>query len=86
MLKINNVDLNTIESEYKYEFDIFEESDKLKYLNCLSTAEKRVLILYCETNSYRKVAEYLNVSATTVNNYIKKIKNKLKIYGLSNDY
>lgn len=46
--------------------------------NNLTLQEQRVLILYADLQSYRKVAKLLNCSQGTVNNYIKRIRNKIQ--------
>lgn len=44
----------------------------------LTEQEKRLLILYADLASLRKVAKLLNCSQCTVNNYLKKIREKIK--------
>lgn len=55
-----------------------EEMDRLKEaIWNLPEVEKRVILLYTDLQSYRRVGRYLGVSSTTAFNLIKKIKEKI---------
>lgn len=75
--------INNILIDYKYSDDIFNEDDVrvrlLKYIinNNLNDVEKRLIILYIDTQSFRKVAKELNISVSTCYNYINRIKRKI---------
>lgn len=82
--------IEQLEEDYAPNDDIFTEEDpKVNYIKHLvyeelSDPAKKILLLYAELGSLRKVGKYLGVSATTVYWYIKAlrktIKEKLKEY------
>lgn len=77
----NNI--SEIINEYSINDDPFCEDDeliiKIKHIifTKLSEIERRVLLLYVEYASIRKVANILNISPSTTYNYITSIKNKI---------
>lgn len=87
MITINGIDINTIEDEYKYKFSLMEgESCKgFQILENLTDMEFRILVLYCEIGSYAQIGEMLDCSASTVGNYIRRIKEKLIRFGLKKE-
>lgn len=74
---------NTIDFEGIYaDYAINEEDDdnllRLKTaVNSLSEADKRIIYLYAELRSMRKVAKCLNVSPATAFHYIHSIREKI---------
>lgn len=84
MITINGIDINTIEDEYKYKFSLMEGASckGFKILENLTDMEFRILVLYCELGSYAQIGEMLDCSASTVGNYIRRIKEKLIRFGL----
>ena len=72
-----------LEEEYLSTDDtIWCEDEKLnaikhKIMDRLNDTEKRLLLLYAEIGSQRKVAELLRVSPATINRIIKDIREKL---------
>lgn len=83
MKKINDIDINDLISEYSPNEDIFTSDNvmmvKLKriIMNDLDEIDKRVILLYADLSSQRKVADILGVSTSTVNNKIKEIREKI---------
>lgn len=80
----SNIDIDDLMSDYKpHSDDIFNEDTALLSLlkviifNELTEAEKRVLLLYSELGTQRDVAKQLNVSASSINIYLKKIRAKI---------
>ena len=75
--------LNKILKDYEPDTDIFSDEDevvaKLKDIifNRLSEIDRRVIILYAEEQSQRKVAKILGVSASTVNILIRRIRKEI---------
>lgn len=69
--------------EYKPDTDIFTKDDeligKLKDIifNRLSEIDRRVILLYAEMHSQRKVARLLGVSPSTVNILIRRIRKEI---------
>lgn len=65
-----------------YDEDILKDDDytlKLKQaLNKIEETDKRILLLYAEYQSLRKVAKILNVSPSTVCNKVNEIRDKIK--------
>lgn len=84
MIKINNVNIDLIECEYKHSIDFMhgDNCKAFKYLECLTDMEYRILITYCELMSYSEVGKLFNCSPSTVGNYIRRIKDKLLRAGL----
>ena len=68
---------------YRPNEDIFDEdSDRVRRLkfviyNCLNEIDRRVVLLYAELGTQRKLARELGVSASTVNKLLKEIKRKI---------
>ena len=68
---------------YRPNEDIFDEdSDRVRRLkfviyNCLNEIDRRVILLYAELQTQRKLAAELGVSASTVNKLLKEIKRKI---------
>lgn len=59
--------------------NIFEEDDRMFILNqviisALTPLQQEVFLTYVDTGSLRKTAEYMNCSATTIMNIVKKVK------------
>lgn len=69
--------------DYQPDNDIFSEEPevvaKLKdvIFNRLSEIDRRVILLYAELQSQRKVAKLLGVSASTVNILIRRIRKEI---------
>lgn len=74
------LNIKKVIEEYQPDCDIFSQEDesvaKLKDIifNRLSEIDKRVILLYAEVQSQRKVAKILGVSPGTVNKLIKRIR------------
>ena len=83
MLKINDIDIETIEKEYEYNNSIFNEDspqiNRIKYIinHELNDIDKRILIIYAECSTYRSTAKKLNVSVGTIRNRIISIRKKI---------
>lgn len=77
------INLNRILEDYQPDNDIFSEEPevvaKLKdvIFNRLSEIDRRVILLYAELQSQRKVAKLLGVSASTVNILIRRIRKEI---------
>lgn len=77
--KINIDDLLT---EYEIDYDMFTNTDDRllsiypKWLE-LNKADKTVIILYAEYHSYREVGRILGISHTTIQRFIKQIRERL---------
>lgn len=93
-----NINIYKLEMEYtKQPYDIFTELDEELYdkinkildiLNDetkITAIEKRIFLLYVEEKSLRNVGKKLNTSYGTINNTIKNVKNKIKMYGNFNN-
>lgn len=84
-ITINNNYMNQLLDDYKENDDVFSEEDQrvslLKQIinNNLTDAEKRLIILYIDVQSFRKLAKELNISTSTCYNYINNIKKKILI-------
>lgn len=61
--------LNDTETNYQLKNYVF---------NRLTEPERKVLLLYAEYSSLKKVAKILNVSHQSISNYLKKIREKIK--------
>lgn len=79
-----NISIDELMSDYRpHNDDIFNEDTALLSVvkgiifNDLSEAERRVLLLYSELGTQRDVAKELNVSASSINIYLKKIRAKI---------
>ena len=77
--KINIDDLLT---EYELDYSMFTNMDDRllsiypKWLK-LNKADKTVIILYAELQSYREVGKILGISHTTIQRFIKQIRERL---------
>mgnify|MGYP002549526001 CR=1 FL=1 len=77
--KINIDDLLT---EYEIDYSMFTNMDD-RLLNIypkwleLNKADKTVIILYAEYHSYREVGRILGISHTTIQRFIKQIRERL---------
>ena len=77
--KINIDDLLT---EYEIDYSMFTNMDDRllsiypKWLE-LNKADKTVIILYAEYHSYREVGSILGISHTTIQRFIKQIRERL---------
>lgn len=69
---MNEYDFNTANTEYDDEM-----VELINKTNSLSTPDKIILLLYAELQSFRKLAEVLNVSFTTAYHCIQNIRKKL---------
>lgn len=74
------ISLHKLKEEYTSS-DIFNDDENIYILkgiiNELSPLEQEVLLNYIDVKSYRKVADMMNCSSTTIMNLVKKIKNKI---------
>ena len=83
-VKKHLVNVSDMFEEFKENKDIFNDEEDLvkitKYIiwNKLDDTERRVLLLYVEIGNLRDTAKILNVSTSTVCNFIREIKNKIK--------
>lgn len=80
-LCVNNalgVKYKLIEDEYIDNDDIYIESPIVGRLKQLSFEERKLIILYAELGSVRKVAKLYPDHYTTISRKINKIKNKFK--------
>lgn len=81
-----SIDIEELVTEYKPDNSIFTEDterfNKLSNIifNHLEEWERRVILLYAECKSIRKVAKILDVSPSLVNVVVNKIRNKVKLY------
>lgn len=70
--------IKKIEEEYKPKEELFcenvETNEILKKVWSLEESDRRVLILYAEIKSHRKVAEILQVSEFSIRKKLKQIK------------
>ena len=72
------IDFNALEEEYGYNKEDDDALHKIKSaVNTLSEADKRIIHLYADEGSMRKVALHLNVSPATAFHYIHKIRDKI---------
>lgn len=83
MIKIDGVKFRNIENEYNRKDDAFHEDSDLMtemsdIIDKLPIHERRLIILYAEYGSYRKMAKIFNCHWTTIHKQIKKIKQKIK--------
>lgn len=77
------IDINELMDEYKPDNSLFtNDTDRFNRLsniiyNNLEEWERRVILIYAEYKSMRKVAKILNVSPSLVNITIQQIRNKI---------
>ena len=73
-------DFKAIRQEYAYDPSVMSTDDprvaKLKYIieNRLSAVDRIIILLYCETRSYRKLGERMQLSHTTMRKEVLRIK------------
>lgn len=73
------VDMHAIYELYKPQEDDDERMLLIKKaVSELDEVGRRIIYLYAELGSQKKVAALLNVSTVTVGNYIKKIRKEIK--------
>jgi hypothetical protein len=72
---IDNIEV--INETYNFELDV-EVSRVEDNINDLPNFEKRMLLEYIKSGSYRKLSEETNIPYRTIGNHIKRIKDKLK--------
>lgn len=90
---LRNLDtIEQVEADYRPSFDILMEEDNRTYqlkkiiFNDLDIVERRILLLYAEHGSLRKVGEILGVSTSKTYQMVKGIRNKIKdIYNGNNN-
>lgn len=77
-------EIERILDEYRPSSDPFDEDDpkmhelKTIIFKDLTDIEKRLIILYADTGSFRKVAEMLQISPSTIYNYINSVRKKIR--------
>lgn len=78
-----NINIKDILEEYKPDNDVFSEENeninKLKNIiyNKLDEVDRRIILLYTELGSLRKLGKELGVSASTVLTRIREIRNRI---------
>lgn len=75
--KDKECDFANIENEYEYD-SFIGGSKMLKVLNSFDDADRRLLILYSELQSTRKVGKILRVSHTKVNYILRDLRKRFK--------
>lgn len=80
---MEKIDIDKILEEYKPDNSIFTEEDehinKLKnIIYSLTEPEKRIILLYAELGTFRKLGKELGVSTSSAYLKIKDIRNKIK--------
>lgn len=76
------INIDELLEDYKLDLSLFTDLDDrlldiAEKWEKLSLPERIVMVLYAEFGSLRKVGSLLNVSHSTVNNYINEIRDKL---------
>lgn len=76
------LDIRAVESEYQPHFDIFTEEDNKTYqlkriINELNDTDRRIMLMYTELQSQRKLGEALGVSTSTANILVKRIREEI---------
>lgn len=80
---MENISLKDIYEDYAEDTTIFNEEDdkvrKIKHIifNDLDEVDRRIILLYSEFESLRKLAAELKVSTTTAYYKVKEIKQKI---------
>lgn len=80
------IDIKAILEDYKPDNDLFsEEQEKINKLkniiyNNLSEVDKRIILMYAELGSLRKLGKELGVSPSTALFRIRDIRNKINEY------
>lgn len=76
------INIDDLLTEYELDYTMFTNMDDRllsiypKWLK-LSKADKTVIILYAEYRSYREVGKILGISHTTIQRFIKQIRERL---------
>lgn len=76
------INIDDLLAEYEIDYDMFTNTDDRllsiypKWLE-LNKADKTVIILYAEYCSYREVGRILGISHTTIQRFIKQIRERL---------
>lgn len=76
------INIDDLLTEYELDYTMFTNMDDRllsiypKWLK-LSKADKTVIILYAEYRSYREVGKILGISHTTIQRFIKQIRDRL---------
>ena len=76
------INIDNLLTEYELDYSMFTNMDDRllsvypKWLK-LSKADKTVIILYAEYRSYREVGKILGISHTTIQRFIKQIRERL---------
>lgn len=76
------INIDDLLNEYEIDYDMFTNTDDRllsiypKWLE-LNKADKTVIILYAEYRSYREVGRILGISHTTIQRFIKQIRERL---------
>lgn len=83
MIRFEGVKFSKIENEYTRTDSAFNECSDLMtkmsdIIETLPIHERRLLIIYAEFGSYRKMAKIFNCHWTTIHKRIQKIKQKIK--------
>jgi DNA-directed RNA polymerase specialized sigma subunit len=76
------INIDDLLIEYNFEIDTFTEmDDRLLSIypkwEALNRADKTIIILYAEYRSYREVGKILGISHTTIQRFIKQIRERL---------
>lgn len=77
---MNKINFKTLEEDYLYLEDgiLYNTTDYIKLkIKQLPESERRIILLYIELGSYRKVAKIFNASHTKISYIIKKIIAKI---------
>ena len=83
-IKVEEIDIDDVIAEYAEDDDVFNEekpiTKHLKYIifNKLDEVDRRVILLYAELQSLRKLGKILGVSASSAYIKIRQIKDKIK--------
>lgn len=80
---MENIDIDKILEEYKPDNSLFTEEDehinKLKnIIYSLTEPEKRIILLYAELGTFRKLGKELGVSTSSAYLKVLDIRNKIK--------
>lgn len=76
------INIDDLLIDYNFEIDTFTEmDDRLLAIypkwEALNRADKTIIILYAEYRSYREVGKILGISHTTIQRFIKQIRERL---------
>ena len=72
-----------VKEDYLFDPDVMNVEDertrKLKWIvqNRLDTVDRTIIVLYCETQSLRKLGKLINVSYTTMEKEVRRIRKKI---------